>query len=123
MKLTLRWSMIASFAFVMGLQAFAPLVFGQGIVTGSISGTVEDPQGALVAGANVRATQVETNRVFATVSSKGGVVQLPSLPPGTYSVIVEASGFSQYKAQGVVVEVGKDTGLGTLKLALGNASE
>jgi outer membrane receptor protein involved in Fe transport len=101
----------------------ASLASGQGIVTGSISGTVEDPQGAVVAGASVRATQLETNRVFTTTSSNGGVVQLPSLPPGTYALIVEVRGFSQYKAQGVVVEVGKDTGLGAMKLTVGNASE
>jgi outer membrane receptor protein involved in Fe transport len=111
------------FASVVVMLLCAPTAFGQGIVTGSISGTIEDPQGAVVAGASVRATQLETNRVFATTSSKGGVVQLPSLPPGTYDVIVEASGFSQFKTQGVVIYVGKDTGLGAVKLNVGNASE
>jgi len=77
------------------------LVLGQGIVTGSISGTVLDPQGAFVAGASVRATQLETNRVFTTTSSKAGVVQLPSLPPGTYNVSVEMAGFSSYSVQNV----------------------
>src|SRR6202453_5491795 len=71
------------------------LVVGQGIVTGSISGTALDPQGAVVTGASVRATQRETNRVFSTMSSDAGVVQLPSLPPGTYVVTVEAEGFSK----------------------------
>ena len=84
----------------------AQLALGQGIVTGSISGTVVDPQGALVSGANVQATQKETNRVFTTTSSNGGVIQLPSLPPGTYRVTVSAQGFSQYSAGTVIVAVG-----------------
>lgn len=97
--------------------------FGQGIVTGSISGTALDPQGAVVGEASVRATQTETNRVFTTTSSAAGVVQLPSLPSGRYSVTVEAQGFSPYKAENVLVEVGKDTSLGAITLKLGGASE
>jgi outer membrane receptor protein involved in Fe transport len=96
---------------------------GQGIVTGSISGTVLDPQGALVGGADVRATQLETNRVFTTTSSTGGVVELRSLPPGTYTVTVAAKGFSTYTAQNVVVAVGKDSALGSVKLNVGNTTE
>jgi outer membrane receptor protein involved in Fe transport len=99
------------------------IAFGQGIVTGSISGTVLDPQGAVVADANVRATQIETNRVFTTTSSHAGVIQLPSLPPGTYKVAIDAKGFSSYTAQGVGVEVGKDTGLGPINLKLGGTAE
>ena len=99
------------------------LTFGQGIVTGSISGTVLDPSGALVSSASVKATQAETNRVFTTESSKGGVIQLPSLPPGTYTVEVGGKGFQLFKAQGVRVEVGKDTSLGSVNLTIGNASE
>jgi outer membrane receptor protein involved in Fe transport len=97
--------------------------FGQGIVTGSISGTILDPQGAIVAGATVRATQIETNRVFTTRSSDAGVVRLSSLPPGNYRVIVETKGFSTYTVQNVVVEVGKDTSVGSITLQLGSASE
>src|SRR5579872_6895711 len=112
----------AILVFVMLLLACG-LVIGQGIVTGSISGTVLDPQGAVVAGASVRATQVETNREFTTTSSNGGVVQLPSLPAGTYNVVVEAKGFSSFNAKGVVVVVGKDTALGTFNLKVGNTAE
>jgi outer membrane receptor protein involved in Fe transport len=96
---------------------------GQGIVTGSISGIVLDPQGAVVGGADVRATQLETNRVFTATSSTGGVVELRSLPPGTYTVTVAAKGFSTYTAQNVIVAVGKDSALGSLKLNLGNTTE
>ena len=97
--------------------------FGQGIVTGSISGTVIDPQGAVVAGADVRAIQVETDRVFSTTSSSAGVVQLPSLPLGKYTVVVEAKGFSIYRVDNVLVEVGKDTSLGPITIKLGSAAE
>jgi outer membrane receptor protein involved in Fe transport len=96
---------------------------GQGIVTGSISGTVLDPQGAVVAGASVRAIHVETGREFDTTSSKGGVVQLSSLPPGAYNVVVEVKGFARYSGQNVLVAVGKDTALGAIDLKVGNASE
>jgi len=99
------------------------IAFGQGIVTGSISATVLDPQGAVVPGASVRATQVETGRVVTTTSSNAGVVQLPSLPPGTYNVTIQGKGFSTYTAQGVGVEVGKDTGLGPINLKLGGTAE
>ncbi len=96
---------------------------GQGIVTGSISGTVLDPQGAVVAGASVRATQLETDRSITTTSSTAGVVQLPSLPPGTYNVTIEAKGFATYSAHGATVVVGKDTSLGDIKLSVGNTAE
>src|SRR3984957_16960541 len=98
-------------------------VHAQGIVTGSISGTVLDPQGAVVGGATVHATQTETNRVFTTTSSNAGVVQLPSLPPGTYTLVVEAKGFSGYGGENIVVAVGKDTSLGSMKLKIGNTAE
>ena len=108
---------------VTAMLLLAGMAFGQGIVTGSISGTVMDPQGAVVANADVQATQVETNRVFTTTSSNGGVIQLPSLPPGTYKVTVSARGFSLYTAQDVIVVVGKDSALGSVRLNVGNTSE
>src|SRR5438067_11524650 len=98
--------MLMSSAIVVAAILCASLALGQGIVTGSISGTIEDPQGAVVAGATVRATQLATNRVFSTASSKGGVVLLPSLPPGQYNVAVEMQGFSTY-SQNAAVEGGK----------------
>jgi|HubBroStandDraft_2_1064218.scaffolds.fasta_scaffold10346_2 outer membrane receptor protein involved in Fe transport len=110
------------FFVIVALLLTTPLIFGQGIVTGSISGTALDPQGAVVGGADVRATQVETNRVFPTTSSNAGVVQLPSLPIGTYTVTVEAKGFSTYKVENVRVEVGKDTSLGSIGLKLGGSA-
>jgi len=54
-------------AFFLLLSSY--LVLGQGIVTGSISGTVQDSQGAIVPGAKITATELSTNRTYTTVST------------------------------------------------------
>jgi len=66
-------------AFFLLLSSY--LVLGQGIVTGSISGTVQDSQGAIVPGAKITATELSTNRTYTTVSTSGGVIALRGLPP------------------------------------------
>jgi outer membrane receptor protein involved in Fe transport len=109
--------------------AFASLIFGatftmaQGIVTGSISGVVQDPQGAVVANANVTVTHVSTNRVFTTQTTSAGIIQLRDLPPGAYNLKIDAPSFRAYESKNLTVDVGKETGLGTVKLTLGSSSE
>jgi outer membrane receptor protein involved in Fe transport len=110
-------------------MVFGTIVFGatfalaQGIVTGSISGVVQDPQGAVVAGANVTAKHLDTNREFKAKTNSTGVVELRDLPRGAYNLRVEASNFRGYLANGVVVNVGQDTSLGIIKLEVGSSSE
>src|SRR5579863_51261 len=76
------------------LFAGTALGISQGIVTGSISGTVQDPSGAIVAGAAVIGTELTTNSAFKTTTSSAGTFQLPGLPVGVYTVTVEAAGFT-----------------------------
>jgi len=101
----------------------AAFAMAQGIVTGSISGTVEDAQGAVVTNAKVTAKEVATNRVYAADTSNGGVFNLRSIPPGTYMVTIEAPNFRKYENKGVLVNVGTDAGLGHVKMEVGSASE
>src|SRR5579862_8176316 len=109
--------------------ALATLIFGatfalaQGIVTGSISGVVQDPQGAVVPNANVSVTHLTTNRVFKTQSTSAGIVSLRDLPPGAYNVKIDAANFRAYESKNLTVDVGKDTNLGTVQLQLGSSSE
>jgi hypothetical protein len=69
---------------------------------GTITGTVTDPNGGLVAGAKVTATNLETNEERTATTTAEGSYTLPELRPGPYKVTVEAQGFrsvavDQYK--------------------------
>ena len=68
----------------------AMFAFTQGIVTGSISGVVEDQQGAVISNASVTVTQLSTNRVFRTQTTSAGIVSLRDLPTGTYNLKIES---------------------------------
>jgi hypothetical protein len=99
------------------------LAFGQGIVTGSISGAVQDPQGALVSGAAITATHIETNRQFHGVTNESGQFLMRQMPPGSYNVTVTATGFQTLEVKGLQIAVGQDSSLGTVKVQLGKTEE
>ncbi len=109
--------------------AFAALIFGatfslaQGIVTGTISGVVQDPQGAVIPNAKVTVMHLATNRVFTTQTTSAGIIALRDLPPGAYDLKIEAPSFRAYESKNLSVAVGKDTGLGTVSLPLGSSTE
>ncbi|HTR38742.1 MAG TPA: TonB-dependent receptor [Bryobacteraceae bacterium] len=73
----------------------AVAAFGQG-GTGTITGTVTDPTGLAVAGANVQATNVETGVVYTAASTAAGNYAIPNLPVGTYTLTVKVQGFKTY---------------------------
>jgi outer membrane receptor protein involved in Fe transport len=101
----------------------ASLAVGQGIVTGSISGTVQDQQGAMVSGAKVTARQLATNREYIGTSSHAGAIELNVLPPGDYDVKIEAPSFRAAESKRVTVAVGADTSIGVVRLEVGSPSE
>ena len=101
----------------------AAFAMAQGIVTGSITGVVEDAQGAVLANAKVAAREVATNRVYTGSTSDSGVFTLRSLPAGTYEVRIEAPNFRKYANQGVEVTVGSEISLGKIRMEIGSASE
>ena len=74
-------------------------------VTGSIFGFVRDRSEAVIARAQVRATNVETNLVMETISGPNGEYRLLALPAGTYRVEAGASGFQDFAATGIDVRV------------------
>lgn len=80
-------------AAVLGLLLFSMGAFGQG-TTGHIAGTVTDPNGAVVTGAAVKATNIATNYSRETTTDGDGIYGFQLLPPGRYHIEITASGFA-----------------------------
>ena len=64
--------------------------------TAAVRGVVTDPTGAAVANAKVVITQAERNVQHATTTEDEGRYHVSALPPGQYTLIVEAGGFKRY---------------------------
>lgn len=91
--------------------------------TGSITGTVFDPSGAVIAGAQVRLTGAETGDLVRTLTTDGaGNFSAPLLRPLSYSIEVSAAGFKTMKRSGVVLRVDDSLSL-RLTLETGAVSE
>ena len=71
----------------------------------NLTGRVVDPAGAIIAGASVTATNTDTAIPHTARSTQAGVYAIPFLPPGPYSLRVEAPGFKTTVRSGLVLEV------------------
>ena len=89
---------------------------------GTITGTVADPAGAVVAGAAIQAKNTETGAVFQAASSDTGNYTLPQLPVGTYEISVAVAGFKKYVRQNITVGVAQTVRV-DIPLEVGSAAE
>src|ERR1035438_2712742 len=97
--------------------------FGQGGATGAISGVVQDSSGATIADAEVQIIDARTEQVARNVTAgSDGTFVVTLLPPGTYSVVVNKSGFAEAKSEGIEVRVTETTRM-TIPLKPGAVSE
>jgi hypothetical protein len=72
---------------------------------GTISGTVTDPQQALVQGVSIEIKNIRTNAVFRTTSNEQGFFTAPNLPVGEYEISGELQGFKRVVRSGVTLQV------------------
>lgn len=76
-------------------------LFAQGY--GSISGTVTDTTGAVVAGAEITATQASTGLVLKTAAGADGTYVFPTLAPSVYNISARRPGFATFTEKAVQV--------------------
>ncbi len=97
--------------------------YGQGGATGAISGSVVDTTGGSVAGADVQIIDTRTEVVVRKLpTGSDGSFVATLLPPATYSVVVNKSGFAEAKAAGIEVRVTETTKV-TITLKPGSVAE
>jgi len=73
----------------------------------SFVGRITDPSGAAVNGARVTATNVETNIVYRAVTNSTGDYVITPIPPGSYVLDVNATGFQKTTTKAIEVQVGQ----------------
>src|ERR1041385_3449274 len=91
-------------------------------VTGSISGVVRDSSQAVVGGARVQVTNIQTNLTQETTSGTDGSFHILALPVGTYSLSTTANGFRKFTATNIDLKVNDQLHL-DVTLQVGSTSE
>ncbi len=94
----------AVIVFSIGVFAAGP-VLAQG-TTGSINGTATDNTGAIVPGVTVTASGPAIMGTQVALTNEQGQYRFPSLPPGTYKLTFELSGFATLNREAILVSVG-----------------
>ena len=100
------WARIA--VVVCCLLAARNSVFAQ-VGTGSISGTVTDSSGAIVAGASISVKNTQTGVVTPVTANQQGRYVAPDLVVGTYDVQAQMKGFQTQVHSGIVLSVGSNS--------------
>lgn len=90
--------------------------------SGNITGTVYDPTGAAVPGATIVAHNTATSADSTTTSTSAGDYRFENLPVGTYTITVNAPGFTKSEIANVQVELNA-TVTTNVKLAIGQQSQ
>lgn len=106
---------------LLSLSLAIPGLRGQS-ASGSITGFVTDPTGAIVVGASVEARDLGSNRVLKTVTSDTGSYTFSPLPIGLYQIRVSMSGFKMVEVDKVEVRVAQSTAQ-NVALQVGQVSE
>ena len=96
------------------LSALTAGAFGQS--TGTISGMVTDPSGAVIAGAQITIKSTQTGLERKLISDAAGNYAAASLQPGNYAVMASASGFSNFTIKSVELAVDQKT---TINIPMG----
>ncbi len=109
-----------AFALMISLVSFSPALAQA--TTGTVSGSISDPNGAVVAGATVTLTNTATGQSRTVSTNDRGQFVVASMPIGSYRVSIEATGFKRATASDVSVEVTRETQL-TFVLEVGLADE
>ncbi|MBP1609078.1 MAG: hypothetical protein H6Q04_1313, partial [Acidobacteria bacterium] len=119
---TIAWALVTCSAFLLLLTALLPTASGQSM-TGQVSGTVQDPQSAVIPGATVTLTSELTGQERQMASGSQGEFLFTQLVAGAYTVRVSASGFKVFEQKGIKLSANEKMVVSSVKLEIGTTSE
>src|SRR5690348_5988016 len=96
----------------------SPMLLAQTAGTGALTGTISDPSGGVVPNATVTITSIDTGQSRSATTGADGVYKFSLLPPGSYRVRIEATGFKPVAIPSVTVTV-TETGVLDRRMELG----
>lgn len=111
-----------AFTFLSSLFILAASITRAQTSRGTLTGTVSDSSGAVIAHASVSIKQVGTNETRQTVTNEAGIYRFDAVDLGTYTLTVQASGFSKEETTGVEIEAAHTTNI-DVSLKVGAAAE
>src|SRR6185503_4699775 len=119
--LTFSRLQLAALAILLALGASGPALAQT--ITGSISGTVTDPNGSVIPGATVSLVSEKTGQTRSAATNSEGRFNFAALQPGSYSLKVEQQGFQTHEQREVILSANENLALGDIKLQPGQVSE
>jgi hypothetical protein len=88
----------------------------------TITGSVTDPSGAVLANAKVEAIEVTRNYRFSVTTNAEGVYTIANLPDGTYNIVAQASGFQEFRAENILLAA-RDNRRVDIQMSIGSVGQ
>jgi outer membrane receptor protein involved in Fe transport len=101
------FKLVFAFAVAILLVCSAVPAHAQGLGNASLSGTVTDPSGGAISGANITVRNPATDASYTATTNASGYYAIANVAPGTYELKVNFSGFANYTQTGLVLAVGQ----------------
>src|SRR5436309_11434318 len=107
----------------LALLLVLPAVLPAQNISCALSGTVQDPGGAVMTGVKVTLTGEGNGFVRTVTTTNEGFFSFPDLTPATFTLKLEAAGFKKYSQTGLTLSADQQRSLGVLKLEIGQVSD
>lgn len=113
---------IGTFVFLFILTVLCPMSARAQLYSGSLTGLVKDPSGAVIPGAKVVAMNTKNGFTYAATTNSTGRYLLRPLPPGDYTLTVTATGFKTFTQKAITLAVSQSAEL-NVSLQLGSTTQ
>jgi len=107
---------------LVGIMVLASAAMYSQTSTGSLSGSVTDPNGAVVPGAKVTATSTTTGGKLEMMTTDAGLYVFPAVPVSTYNITVEKTGFKKLNRTNIEIRIAQRQDL-DLRLEVGDVQQ